>query len=424
MDSKRGEILHIRPSFLPDGRHFVYFRAAANAENSGIYIGSLDAKPEEQNTQRLLATNIAADLILSPDATQAHLLFLRNGALMGQPFDIAKLQLTGEPVQVAEAVGNSSSSNGYFSSSANGVLAYRAGTAILTLTWFSRQGKELGTVGQPGDYSTLALAPDGTQLAVERAENQNDDLWLIEFARNSTKRFTFGFLVNVGPVWSPDGTHVTFSSTRDGANALYRKPSGGVGNEEILVKNDDLKYADDWSPDGRVLIYSDQAPKTKRDLWILNTEGDRKPSVFLQTEFNESEAKFSPDGRWVAYESDASGKFEVYVRPFPATSSGSEILISSGGGSQPRWRRDGKELLYFSNGGKLMAVDVTPSPTFKAGVPHLLFQAPIFGGGISNEIFRWDMTSDGQRFLINTVPEDKASAPITVVLNWQAALKK
>jgi len=334
--------------------------------------------------------------------------------------DFGKLQLTGEPVRVAEAVGNSGA-NGYFSASNNGVLAYRAGSgAILRLTWFDRQGKLLGTVGQPGDYNTLALSPDGTQVSVQ----QGSDLWLIEFARTSIKRFTLDSQSHAGPIWSPDETSITFNSTQGGGTGLYRKPAGGVGNEETLVKNNHPNYPDDWSRDGRSLIYSDQDPKTKRDLWVLPTDGDRKPSVFLQTEFNESEAKFSPDGHWVAYESDASGKYEIYVRPYPATGSGNELLISNGGGSQPRWRRDGKELFYFSSGGKLMVVDVATGPVFKAGVPRLLFQAPIFGGGISNEIWRWDMTGDGQRFLINTVPEENVSAPITVVLNWQSEFKK
>jgi hypothetical protein len=202
------------------------------------------------------------------------------------------------------------------------------------------------------------------------------------------------------------------------------RPAGGGGSEEILVQNINPKYPNDWLRDGKLLLYSDQDPKTKRDLWLLPMTGDRKPSLFLQTEFNESEGKFSPDGQWVAYESDASGKLEVYVRPFRTDGSGSESLVSNGGGSQPRWRKDGKELFYFSNPGKLMAVDVTTTPTFKAGIPHLLFQAPIFGAGISSEILRWDVTPDGQRFLINTVPEENVSAPITIVLNWQAGLKK
>jgi serine/threonine protein kinase/Tol biopolymer transport system component len=423
LDPKRAETFHARPTFLPDGQHFIYFRNAG-PENSGVYVGALDAKPAEQSSQRLLAGVTGADFVLSPGTRLGHLLFLRDSTLMAQPFDIRTFQLSGDVVPVAEMVG-SASSNGYFSSSANGILAFRGGTGDLHhLTWYNREGKAIQTAGQPGEYNSLAISPDGTRVAAQRTESQGNNLWLIEFARSAAKRFTIDPGVDSGPVWSPDGSRIAFASNREGALNLYMRPAGGIGGDETLVKNNNPKYVDDWSRDGKFLIYADQDPKTKRDLWVLPMEGDRKPAVFLQTDFNESEAKFSPDGHWVVYESDASGHLEIYVRPYPATGSGSESLVSTGGGSQPRWRHDGKELFFFSGGGKLMAVDVTTGATFKAGVPHLLFQAPIFGSGISSEILRWDVTSDGQSFLINTVPEENVSAPITIVLNWQSALKK
>ncbi len=423
LDPKRAETFHARPTFLPDGKHFVYFRGGG-PENSGVYVGALDAKPAEQSSQRLLASITGADFVPPASAGSGHLLFLRDSTLMAQPFDTQTLQLSGEAAPVGEGVG-SNVSIGYFSSSANGILAFRGASVELhQLSWYNRQGKALETAGQPGDYNSLAISPDGKQVAAQRRESQGNNLWLIEFARSAAKRFTIDPAVDSGPVWSPDGSRIAFASNREGVLDLYMRPAGGIGGEETLVKNNNPKYVDDWSRDGKFLIYAEQNPKTKRDLWVLPMEGDRKPAMFLQTEFNESEAKFSPDGHWVAYESDESGKIEVYVRPFPKNGSGSELVVSNGGGSQPRWRRDGKEVFYFADGGKLMAVDVTTSPALKIGVPHLLFQAAIFGGGLSNEILRWDAASDGQRFLINTVPGENVSAPITVVLNWQAGLRK
>ena len=203
------------------------------------------------------------------------------------------------------------------------------------------------------------------------------------------------------------------------------RASSGAGNAELLLKPIHQVAPKDWSRDGRFLLYVDYDPKTKQDLWVLpvsdGAPGGRTPAVFLRTESNENQGQFSPDGRFVAYTSDESGKFEVYVSTFP-TSGGGKWTISNGGGTQPRWRRDGKELLYFTGDGKLMSVDVTPGAAFKAGAQKVLFQAPIYGTANSTQT-RWDVTPDGQRFLINTVSGD-ASVPLTVVLNWQAALKK
>jgi Tol biopolymer transport system component len=235
----------------------------------------------------------------------------------------------------------------------------------------------------------------------------------------------------LAPVWSPDGSRIVFDLP---VNGLYLKAASGAGKEELLLKSSGPTSPDDWSRDGRFLLYSAFDPKTGYDLWVLpdpgRAPGDRKPPTpVIQTQFNERQGQFSPDSRWIAYVSDESGRPEVYVQPFPASSGGgSKVKISGDGGDQPRWRRDGKELFYFSPGGKLMAVDVVAtSPVLQAGIPKLLFQAPVFSGGASAmgmDVFRWDVAPDGKRFLINTAAAPAVSEPVTVVLNWTAGLKK
>jgi len=275
----------------------------------------------------------------------------------------------------------------------------------------------------------VSLSPDGTRAAVTGVDTQtgnNEDIWLHEFARGTTTRFTFDPARDSWAAWSPDGRRIAFSSEREGQLNLYQKDSTGAGKEQLLLKSTEQKFLQDWSPDGRFLIYSQGGG----GLWFMPLEGDKKPVAYLKTEFLESEGRFSPDTRFIAYSSNASGKNEIYVQPFP-DASGGKWMVSKGGGAHPRWRRDGKELFYISPSSKMMAVDVTLSPTFKAGIPKELFAAPISGGGGGGvtSVTRYDVTADGQRFFINTVGVGEAngasvSSPITVVLNWQAGLKK
>jgi eukaryotic-like serine/threonine-protein kinase len=226
------------------------------------------------------------------------------------------------------------------------------------------------------------------------------------------------------PVWSPDGSRIAFVSGRGGVSYLFEKISSGASDEAPLLQSSEPKYLYDWSRDGRFLLYSSVDPQTGFDLWVLPLSGDRKPSPFLKTRFRESQGQFSPDSRWIAYVSDESGAPEIYVRPFgPSSGSSGKWQISSGGGSGPRWRRDGQELFYFS-GRKLMSVEVTAGPGFQAGVLKPLFEATVVAGGSNLDYHYWDVTADGKRFLINTQATESASAPITVVVNWAAGLKK
>jgi serine/threonine protein kinase/Tol biopolymer transport system component len=430
---------HGEPAFLPDGRHFLYFRYAGKfGETTGVYLGSLDAKPQQQSSRLLAASDSGPIYAPSPEPGMGYVLFVREGSLMAQALDTRKLELAGEAVPIA---GNfSPSSEPSFSVSATGVLAYwtgRTAAGIITrLTWFDREGKILGTVGDPGIYNSVSLSPDGTRLVVSRRETtgQNPDLWLYEFASGRSTRFTSDSAQDWLPVWSPDGSRIIFSSNRDGAYNLYQKASSGVSEEQVLVKPNESKNAVDWSAldwsgNGRFLLYLAWNLAASPDfrtgqLSVLPLDGERKPTPYLKTE-GASYGRFSPDGRFVAYTSYESGRSEVFVQPFPDPSGG-KWLVSRGGGLAPRWRRDGKELFYISLDSKMVAVEVGATPTFKAGVPKALFQAPIVGGGGTGIVSRYDVTGDGQKFLINAVPEEatSSSANITVVLNWRAGLKK
>ena len=308
LDSARHENSQFCPSFLPDGRHFVYVRASTDEGKSAIYLGSVDAKPEQQSSKALVASNSQPVYAPSADPSTGYLLFIREGTLMAQPFDNRRLELKGQAAPVAEQVSNNSAGAIFvgFSASANDVLAFQRSSMLTQqLTWYDREGKVTGTAGEPGPYGIPVLSPDGTRLAVTKNRVRADafNIWLLDLARGgSGTRFTFGSLVDTNPVWSPDGTRIIFSSNRDGPYNLYQKPVNGVKDEEVLLKSGEDKHATSWSRDGRFLLYTVAHPKTRDDLWVLPLEGDKKPVPFLTTEFNERQARFSPDGHWVAYD--------------------------------------------------------------------------------------------------------------------------
>jgi eukaryotic-like serine/threonine-protein kinase len=428
----RNEV-HVFPSFLQDGRHFFYLRGS---DNPGIYLGSIDVKPEQQSSRRILPTSLMAVYAASADPSRGHLLFLREGSLLAQVFDEKNLKLQGDPIPVAERVGSLFLS-GQFSVSPSGVLAFRGGKTALWLSrfiWFDRQGKQLGNTGEPETYSytDLALSPDGTRLAATRIDPKvaggEGGIWLLDLIRGVSTRFTFDISPDSAPVWSPDGRRVAFAAFR-GGNGIYQKATNGSGSEQELVRATGDQFPDDWSRDGRFLLYTHVDPRTHADLWVLPLAGDGTPSgtatPFANTEFSEEQGRFSPDARWVAYASDESGRSEIYIQPFPAPpNGGSKMPISRDGGSEPRWRRDGKELFYFSPDGKLMAADVTEGTTFKASVPRILFQVPvaqIAHNAVSTQVFGWDVAPDGKRFLIDTATT--STEPVTVVLHWTSERK-
>jgi serine/threonine protein kinase/Tol biopolymer transport system component len=412
------ESSHRWPRFLPDGRHFLYL--SRQGDRTGIYLGSLDSK----GTRRILDT--AFNAVYAPPG---YLLFVREGALMAQPFDPGKLELTGEPFSVAGQVGlDTRNSSSLFTVSDNGVLVYEGSSEIANSqpAWYDRAGKQISTVGPPGSYLSIGLSPEENSVAVERAEKGNFDIWLIDTARNTPTRFTFDPVWNRGPIWSPDASRIVFSSIRPILSDLYVKPASGSTNEQLLLKTGQSKMPTDWSSDGKLILYTESNSKGKIDIWVLPLDGDRTPMPFLQDDFEKLSAKFSRDGKWVAYSSDESGQPQVYVRPFPGP--GGKYQVSNGGGSQPVWRRDGKELFYIGADGKLMALEVRLGSRFEAGDVKPLFDTHIVvSSGVPSGVLasrtNYAVSGDGQRFLINNFTETSAP-PITVVLNWTADLKK
>ncbi len=414
LDATRNQTVHSWPHFLPDGRHFLYLARSTQRENSAIYAGSIDS-----NDSKFLVNADSSPAYAPP----GYLLFLRERTLMAQPFDAGKLQLTGEPFPIAEQVGfNSANGRGFFAVSENGVLVYRSNVfADTQLAWFDRTGKQIAPVGTGGQITGLALSPDDRRVVVSRLDSQgNSDLWVIEQARET--RFTFDPANDANPVWSPDGNRIAFNSSRSGLIDIYLKPASGAGNEELLFKSTNPKVPFDWSTDGRFILYGELDPKTNVDLWVLPLFGDQKSIPLLQTTFTEVQGRFSPDGRWIAYASNESGTFQVYVQSFPP--SGGKWMISTNGGVQPRWRRNGKELFYLAPDKKLMVVDLKEDANkFEAGSPRALFETRVLFVGFTT-VSSYEVTGDGQRFLMNTVVEESSPSPLTVVLNWTAGLKK
>jgi Tol biopolymer transport system component len=420
----RQEWGHLHPQFLPDGRRFLFSIAGSDAP--GIYLGRLDGS----TTMRL-----------TPDSTSgvyAHegfLLWVRTGSLMAQRLDVEQPALTGEPVTIADGVAvDSNSYRSAVSVAETGLVAYRmAGALRHQLTWFDRSGAPRGIVGEPDDILNLPrVSPDGRRVAVVRTVQGNQDLWLLYDARAS--RFTFDPGAEFFPVWSPDGTRIMYTSLTVMGSLLNRLTSGAGGEERFLIDSDQIVAPSSWSENARFFMYNRIDPKTGADLWAVPMRGnvvDGKPFEVLKTPFREAYGAFSPDGRWVAYHSDESGRPEVYVRPFvppgatdtPAAATG-RVPVSTGGGIMAMWRSDGKELYYLNPDGAMMAVPIDVTGTaVEPGAPVLLFPTRIYGGGVDIQAGRqYDVTRDG-RFLINTLLNE-AAASITLLQNWNPEAKK
>ncbi len=409
-----GETGHWRPTFLPDGRHFLYRSQPTGA----VYVASLDSTERTRIIEWIDSSNVRY--------AQGHLLFLRETTLVAQPFDPDRRVVTGEAFPVAEQIHTDSSQPffAHFSASANGVLAYQTGASTTNsqLVWVDRTGQQTAVLGEPGDYGDVQLSPDGTRAAVSVRDpgRRTTDIWVFDVARGLRTRFTFDPANDVAPIWSPDGSRMVFGSDRKGPRDLYEKASSGAGAEQLVLGDSATKTAFSWSPDGRFISYSTAGTASGGDdVWVWPLGGERKPFPVVQTPAGETYGTFSPDGRWIAYQSSESGRNEVYVVPFPGP--GGKWQVSTAGGSYPKWRRDdGKELCYFAPDNTLMAATVTGDGSgFEAGAVQSLFQARVRRG---NRL-AYDVSADGQRFLVNTLPPDTDAPPFTVVLNWTAGLK-
>ncbi len=429
-----GESQHACPTFLPDGKHFLYYRDAIASAKQGVYAGSLDAKPEEQSIELLLPGDFYPLYVPPRDSGPGQLFTLREQTLYVQPFDDKGLEPVGESVPAADNVG-SYSAFGFFSASSNGVLVYKSGSTrgLSRATWFDRQGNVIGTAGEPATFWGLTLKPDGTMAAMLWQNPRFIDIWLYDFSRGINKPFSSGDGIYLGAVWSPDGSRIIFSLGEEHGDGLYQMSSSGSGERVVLLKSG-ICVPTSWSSDGRFLLYATAVDRDANnfDVMVLPLEGDRKPIPFVQTKHSELDGHFSPDMRWVAYQSDVSGRHEIYVRRLskdtgkPSAEAWEPWQVSSDGGMGPRWGREGKELYYRAPNGKVMVVDVVVGPTFQTGTPKPLFQPPPdlseMGALYSTPV--WDVASDGNRFLIPAPVAESSSAPFNVIINWTSLLKK
>ncbi len=422
VDASRNEVEHTFPYFLPDGRHFIYLARNAQPENSAIYVGSLDSR----ETKSLLQVHSSA--VYAPPG---YLLFVRENTLMAQAFNADTLDLKGEAFAVAEqAMRNPIIGRAMFSVSENGVLVMRSGVVNSNqLIWFDSAGKRLGAVAPPGGYNMPALSPDEKSVAVSRADllaGTASDIWLINLERGTQIRLTDDPATDNFPAWSAAGDRITFVSARNRQSSIYQKLSNGSAVEEPLVSSAEQKFNPTFSPDGKFIIYSQLNPKTNVDLYLVSTGSDKRIEMFLQTSFIEAQAHVSPNGRWVAYISNETGQFEVYIQTFPVA--GGKVAVSVGGGSQPQWRADGQELYYYAPSRKLMAVEVNSnSPTFGVGIARPLFDIRSLGAAIDQTFpgnGYYTSARNGNRFLVPSLPETPERQQINVILNWTADLKK
>jgi eukaryotic-like serine/threonine-protein kinase len=412
-----GERAHRWPSFLPDGHHFLFVAESESAAE--LRIGSLSSRET---------------ISLGPTASHAvfasgHLLFVRDGRLVAQPFDPRAYQPRGDPLILAGQTAIVAPwYRGQFSVSATGGVVYSdVGNPLSRLTWMDRDGTPLGQAGDPGVYINLDLTLDDRRVAVSRfweppGQPWNVDIWLIDLDRaGAATRLTVDPAREFDPVWSPDGETVAFNSSRIGERfSLFVRRTSGAGDDELLVESQTRITAPHWSPpDGDLIIYTEDGDGTFEDLWTVPVSGERTPTVFLRTPFRERAGVFSPNGRWVAYESDETGRFEVYVHPFPDGEG--KYAISRDGGRAARWRGDGRELFFLAPDGAMMAAGIDASRGFRAGVPQRLFGTGLLSVETNHP---YAVAGDGQRFLIPVMLDAPELAPITAVLNWPARLHR
>jgi len=417
-------ISHRWPMFLPDGRRFLFSALGTDGNPTGVYLGSTDSS----ESVRVADGNTHAAFV-----QPGYLLVISRGALLAYPFDVERAAVTGEPVTVAAPVGFQINALGAFSVSRTGLLAYRAlGESLRELVWIDRTGARVGSAGSvdasvPTDAT---LAPDGGRVAVARWAQGNEDIWLYDAARGLS-RATDNPAFDSGPLWSPDGERIVFSSNRNGSFGLFMKSATVSGDERPLLVVEQNLFPLDWSPDGRYLLYTEETENKAADLWALSLDAEEAQSVPVaaQAEFDEVQGKFSPDGRWIAYASNRTGIYEIFVEPFPNPSGVGREQISIGGGTFPIWALDGTELYFLSPDNTLMAVsrpDGRTTPPFDYLAPVPLFSTRLVLSGTN--IFptgpfsraQYAVAADGG-FLMNLYASD-AVPPINIVLGWRGEL--
>jgi len=413
---------HFRPVFLPDDRHFLYLALGGSPTESGAFVGALDTK---ERVQVVPSRAQVAFVASTAGSSKGSLLFLKNRTLMAQAFDPQQRRLTGEAAPIAEQIGfNGISGVAAFSVSENGVLVYQTspGNFPSRLVWLDREGHRLEEIVSGGSYAHPRLSHDGRRVAYALEDTQTSlaDIWIRDLARRASTRITFGPGVNIQPIWSPDDRAIIFSSNRNGAHEIFRKDATGEGEDEVILPGGRSRFAMDYSPvSGLIALQSwDLADQPSGlDLQVLSP-ADRKTTTLLSTPYHELFPQFAPDGRWLVYASNESGRREVYVRPL--VGSGGRLQVSTAGGAYPRWSRDGREIFFLAPDGTLMVVDVAVGSEIRVGLPRSLFRADFKMVDIG---FPYDVSPDGKRFLVNELVGSDRTAAITVVQNWIAGMK-
>ena len=399
-----GEASHRWPQFLPDERHVLFFVQGTTPQGHGAYVTALDGTP----SRRVRSTPLAAAF-----AAPNQLLFMLDDTLLAAPFDWKSARLAGEPVPVVSPVAGSSSFYAAFSASNNGLLVYAPSEASAELVWHDRNGHRTGAAVPAGQYADFRLGPDESQLALAEVdrETHRPDIRVLDLARGAKVRVTYDAATDASPTWSPDGQRLVFRSNRSGVHDLYERAANGSGESRLLLHTTNAKYPTDWAPDGRILFHA-HTPESRADIWTMNPDGgDAKPIV--NSPFDEVQGQISPDGKWIAYTSFEAGHAEVYVRS--VTDVTLRWPVSAGGGSDPRWRGDGRELFYLSADLHVTAV------RFEGGAPARpkpLFRVRVLPQGMPY-LSNYDVSADGQRFLVKLPVHDMTSAPVHVLTNWQ-----
>jgi Tol biopolymer transport system component len=406
---------HRWPVFLPDGRHFLYLAAnfSGQFEKNTIFISSLDS-----SEGRPLVSASSNAVYADP----GYLLYLRDNALVAQKFDSHSYTVSGEPRTISDEVQYFPQIDlALFGVAGKGILVVQNGKGAdkSQLMWFDRNGKQVGAAGAPGLFANPSLSRDGTRIAFEQteADGRHVDIWVRERVNDAVSRLTFGPGLDELAVWSPDGKRIAFSSNQRASYGLFQKNADGSGPaQEIVELSRAPQAAWDWSQDGKYLLLWKNG-----ELWYLSLQ-DQQLKPLIQARWIVRNAQFSPDGKWVAYASNETGSWEIYVSPFPATNS--KWQVSSGGGEEPRWRRDGKELFYLSAEGKMTAVTVKTGSTFESRSPVALFQTHLRQPISAIHMVSYDVSGDGQRFLINAKVDEPNAAPLSVILNWASEMEK
>jgi eukaryotic-like serine/threonine-protein kinase len=405
LDPSLLETEHIWPHFLPDGIHFLYGVRSARPELNGVYVGAIGSNAKT----RILSGTLAATF------ADGRLFFVRDGTLLSEPFDPVHLQMTGTTEPLAGGVADEGSPSAVTAAATGGgVIAYVNDGGPSHLTWFDRTGRPLGVVDTPAELSDVNLSPDERQLAATELSSPTAGVWLFDFRRQVGSRLT---TIGSNPVWSRDGSHITFSSSQDsGVLSLYQRSMVGTEREQLIFKSGRSAWVNDASTDGRYILFAVLDATTKLDLWLLPTAGARRPIPFLATPFNEFQAQISPNGRWVAFTADETGTWEVYVRAFPTA--GGKHTISTHRGFQPRWRADGRELFYVAPDRMLMAVPIRENTgALEVGIPQPLFRVQTRTGLVTHRR-SYAVAANGQRFLVET-ENQRANQSVTVILNWR-----